>query len=153
MGDPAAWHNRYPEEWARVAREAIEETGRADDIVFSIAPASPAALATRRSSGLGINFEAGTNIAGSRRRWFGLLSGGVSGFSLLHSDTGGSDSLQFHLAGTEIQVPARTPALQMRWTELNAFTVVLRTHEGLEPHAMITLRSVLDLAALLSSRC
>lgn len=34
MGDPAAWHNRYPEEWARVAREAIEETGRADDIVF-----------------------------------------------------------------------------------------------------------------------
>ena len=33
-GDPAAWHNRYPEEWARVAREAIEEAGRGDDIVF-----------------------------------------------------------------------------------------------------------------------
>ena len=32
--DPAVWHNRYPEEWARVSREAIEEAGRGDDIVF-----------------------------------------------------------------------------------------------------------------------
>jgi alpha-glucosidase len=32
--DPAVWHNRYPEEWARVAREAIEEANRGDDIVF-----------------------------------------------------------------------------------------------------------------------
>jgi len=31
--DPAVWHNRFPEEWARVAREAIEEAGRGDDIV------------------------------------------------------------------------------------------------------------------------
>jgi alpha-glucosidase len=32
--DPAVWHNRYAQEWARVAREAIEEAGRGDDIVF-----------------------------------------------------------------------------------------------------------------------
>ena len=32
--DPAVWHNRFPEEWAKVNREAIEEAGRGDDIVF-----------------------------------------------------------------------------------------------------------------------
>jgi alpha-glucosidase len=42
-------------------------------------------------------------------------------------------SLQLHLAGKEVPVLTRTPELQMRWTELNAFTAVLRTHEGLEP--------------------
>jgi hypothetical protein len=40
-----------------------------------------------------------------------LLSGGVSGFSLLHSDTGGYDSLQFHLAGKEIPVLAKSPTV------------------------------------------
>jgi alpha-glucosidase len=25
--NPAVWHNRYPEEWAKISREAIEEAG------------------------------------------------------------------------------------------------------------------------------
>jgi sulfoquinovosidase len=73
------------------------------------------------------------SISGIKTALVGLLSGGVSGFSLLHSDTGGYDSLQFKIVGKEIPIIARTPELQMRWTELNAFTAVLRTHEGLEP--------------------
>jgi alpha-glucosidase len=32
--DPKTYHDRYAEEWARVNREAIEEVGRGDDIVF-----------------------------------------------------------------------------------------------------------------------
>ena len=32
--DPKSYHNRYAEEWARVNREAIDEAGRGDDIVF-----------------------------------------------------------------------------------------------------------------------
>ena len=30
----AVWHNRYPEEWQRVNREAIEESGHGDDMMF-----------------------------------------------------------------------------------------------------------------------
>jgi alpha-glucosidase len=32
--DPAVWHNRYPVEWQRANREAIDEAGRGDDMVF-----------------------------------------------------------------------------------------------------------------------
>ena len=58
----------------------------------------------------------------------GLLSSGLSGYSLEHSDIGGytaidSSLLKYH----------RSKELLMRWTELAAFTVVFRTHEGNRP--------------------
>jgi alpha-glucosidase len=31
--DPAAWHNRYPQEWAAVNREAMMEAGREGDVI------------------------------------------------------------------------------------------------------------------------
>lgn len=63
----------------------------------------------------------------------GLLSAGVSGFSLMHSDIGGYVVLKLNLAGKQIPVIVRTPELLMRWTELNAFTAVMRTMEGAAP--------------------
>jgi alpha-glucosidase len=57
----------------------------------------------------------------------------MSGASLIHSDTGGYSAFKFDVAGREIPIIARTPELLMRWSELNAFTAVLRTHEGLIP--------------------
>jgi alpha-glucosidase len=64
----------------------------------------------------------------------GALSGGVSGFSLVHSDTGGFDSLSLPLpGGNSIPVVRRTKELLQRWMELNAFTPVFRTHEGIDP--------------------
>jgi alpha-glucosidase len=63
----------------------------------------------------------------------GMLSGGVSGFSLLHGDTGGFNAFAIKLAGRTIPVIARADELLMRWVELSAFTSVLRTHEGLNP--------------------
>ncbi|MDQ3830484.1 MAG: alpha-glucosidase, partial [Candidatus Tectomicrobia bacterium] len=62
-----------------------------------------------------------------------VLSGGVSGFSLVHSDTGGFNAFAITLSGREIPVIARSKELLMRWVELSAFTSVLRTHEGLNP--------------------
>jgi alpha-glucosidase len=132
-GDPAAWHNRYPEEWARVAREAIEEAGRGDDIVFFDRSGFTRSPGYATLFWLGDQLQSWDEYSGIKTALVGLLSGGVSGFSLLHSDTGGYDSLQFKIVGKEIPIIARTPELQMRWTELNAFTAVLRTHEGLEP--------------------
>ena len=57
----------------------------------------------------------------------------MSGFSLLHSDTGGYVVLKLSVDGRQVPVIARTPELLMRWMELNAFTAVFRTHEGLDP--------------------
>lgn len=58
----------------------------------------------------------------------GLLSSGLSGFSLNHSDIGGYTSV------TQLVVDIyRTKELFMRWAELNAFTPFFRTHEGNQP--------------------
>jgi sulfoquinovosidase len=132
-GDPAAWHNRYPEEWARVAREAIEESGRGDEMVFFDRSGFTKSPGAATLLWMGDQLESWDPYGGIKTAVVGLLSGGVSGFSLMHSDTGGYDSMQFRIAGKTIPVIARTPELLMRWTELNAFTAVLRTHEGLEP--------------------
>jgi alpha-glucosidase (family GH31 glycosyl hydrolase) len=53
--------------------------------------------------------------------------------SLLHSDTGGYNAFGLKLGEETIPIVARTPELFMRWIELNAFTAVFRTHEGLNP--------------------
>ena len=59
----------------------------------------------------------------------GLLSGGLSGISLNHNDIGGY---------TTVTVPyllsiTRSRELLLRWMEMNIFTAVFRTHEGIQP--------------------
>ena len=46
------YHNRYPEEWARINREAIDEAG-AEEIVFSAAQVIPGARLMPLYSGWG----------------------------------------------------------------------------------------------------
>ncbi len=58
----------------------------------------------------------------------GLLSSGLSGYSLQHSDIGGYTAIDHPLLKYH-----RSKELLMRWTELAAFTVVFRTHEGNRP--------------------
>ncbi|GAA1854064.1 alpha-glucosidase [Pseudonocardia ailaonensis] len=127
---PASFHNHYAEEWARMSREAIEEAGRGDDIVFF------SRSGYTQSPGISTLFWVGDQLQswdvhdGIRSALVGMLSGGVSGFSLVHSDTGGYDSLSAPVLGAVVH---RTKELFNRWAELSAFTPVLRTHRGLDP--------------------
>jgi sulfoquinovosidase len=126
--DPRSYHNRYAEEWAEVNREAIRETGRGEDIVFFNRSGYT------RSPGESTLFWLGDQLVdwdehdGIKSAVTGLLSSGISGYSLQHADIGGytaidSPLLKYH----------RSKELLMRWTELAAFTVVMRTHEGNRP--------------------
>jgi alpha-glucosidase len=127
-GDAAAYHNQYPEDWAKLNREAIEETGRGDELVFF----------TRsgylRSPGFTTLFWLGDQLVswdehdGIKTAVVGLLSSGLSGFSLNHSDIGG-----FTTINSRIRNYHRSKELLWRWIELNAFTAVFRTHEGSRP--------------------
>jgi alpha-glucosidase len=56
-----------------------------------------------------------------------MISGGLSGWSLNHSDIGG-----FTTISMVINVH-RSKELLMRWMEASAFTSVFRTHEGVQP--------------------
>jgi alpha-glucosidase len=131
--DPAAWHNRFPEEWARVNREAIEEAGRGDDVVFFDRSGFTQSPKFATLFWLGDQMQSWDEYDGVKTAVVGMLSGGVSGFSLVHSDVGGYVSLSLAVAGRKIPVIARSDELLQRWMELAAFTAVFRTHEGLDP--------------------
>ena len=131
--DPAVWHNRFPEEWGRVNREAIEEAGRGDDILFFERSGFTQSPKYATLYWLGDQMQSWDEYDGIKTAVVGMLSGGVSGFSLVHSDVGGYVSLSLSVAGRKIPVIARSDELLQRWMELAAFTAVFRTHEGLDP--------------------
>ena len=131
--DPAVWHNRFPEEWGRVNREAIEEAGRGDDILFFERSGFTQSPKYATLYWLGDQMQSWDEYDGVKTAVVGMLSGGVSGFSLVHSDVGGYVSLSLAVGGRKIPVIARSDELLQRWMELAAFTAVFRTHEGLDP--------------------
>lgn len=131
--DPMAWHNRYTEEWAKVNREAIEEAGRGDDIVCFHRSAFTQSPKYATLFWLGDQMQSWDAYDGIKTAVVGLLSGGMSGFSLLHFDVGGYVTLSLKVAGKKFPVFARSNELFKRWIELGAFTSAFRTHEGLDP--------------------
>lgn len=128
-GEPAArFHNRYPEAWAQLNREAIEETGRGAELVFFTRAAYRQSPGLTTLQWLGDQLVTWDRHDGIKSAVTGLLSGGLSGFSLNHSDCGGFTALR---AGP-LQY-RRGRELLWRWLELGALSVVLRTHEGSRP--------------------
>src|SRR5215218_27574 len=124
-GDPKSYHNRYAEEWAEVNREAIQEAGRGEDIVFFNRSGYTRSPRYSTLFWLGDQLVDWDEHDGIKSAVTGLLSSGLSGYSLEHSDIGGYTAidnpfLEYH----------RSKELLLRWIELGAFTTVFRTHEG-----------------------
>src|SRR5829696_1298016 len=123
--EPKSYHHRYAEEWARVNREVIREAGREDDIVFFHRSGY---IQSPRYSTL---FWVGDQLVdwseqdGIKSAVTGLLTSGLSGYSLQHSDIGGYTAIDNPLLRYH-----RSRELLWRWIELGAFTAVFRTHEG-----------------------
>jgi alpha-glucosidase (family GH31 glycosyl hydrolase) len=123
--DPKTYHDRYAEEWAKVNREAIEEAGRGDDIVFFNRSGYIQSPRYSTLFWLGDQLVDWDEHDGIKSAVTGLLTSGLSGYSLEHTDIGGYTAidnplLQYH----------RSRELLLRWIELGAFTTVFRTHEG-----------------------
>ena len=127
--DPQVWHNHYPEVWAQVQREAIDETGNGGDFLFWNRSGFLQSPTYSTAGWLGDQLQTWDEYDGIKSTVVGLLSGGISGYSILHSDTGGFNAAAF----PGYPVIARSPELLMRWMELNAFTALFRTHPGLNP--------------------
>lgn len=128
-GDAASLHNRYPELWAAVNREALH-VSHLDDGVFFMRSGFT------HSPGLSTLFWLGDQMVtwdrhdGIKSAVAGLLSSGLSGFAFNHSDIGGYTAIDRPLLRYH-----RTRELLLRWMELGAFQVVFRTHEGNIPEA------------------
>ncbi|MFP4345321.1 MAG: alpha-glucosidase [Anaerolineales bacterium] len=128
-GEPADLvHNRYPELWAELNREVVDVAVGGESLVFFNRSGY------RRSPGSVTLFWLGDQLVswdrhdGIKTAVTGLLSGGISGYSLNHSDIGGYTTITNPIADYH-----RSRELLMRWMELNAFTTVYRTHEGNQP--------------------
>lgn len=133
--DAAEFHNQYPEIWAQVNREAIQEAGLDEEIVFFMRSGYSRSPRYNTLFWMGDQLTSWTREDGIKSTVIALLSSGLSGFSLNHSDLGG------YTATTLPRVPFSIPGIGFtrsrellhRWIELNAFTAIYRTHEGNQP--------------------
>lgn len=125
---PAVAHNRFPEEWARLNREVLREAGAEGEALFFCRSGFTGSPGSATLFWLGDQMVSWDEHDGIKTAVRGLISSGLSGFSLNHSDIGGYTSVT-----TPLLTVHRSRELLMRWLELNAFTAVFRSHEGNEP--------------------
>jgi sulfoquinovosidase len=122
--DPMLAHNRWPVLWAKVNADALARRSRTGDAIFfmragfsGVQQYCPLLWAGDQCVDFSRHDGIGTAITAA-------LSSGLVGNAYSHSDVGGYTSLYGIL---------RSEELIMRWTELAAFTPVMRTHEGNRP--------------------
>lgn len=119
-------HNLYPVLWADLNRQVVDEAGN-ELVFFNRAAYSP-------SSRIATLFWEGDQLVswseydGIKSAVTGLNTSGLSGMAFNHSDIGGYTTIT-----SPIKDYHRSRELLYRWMEMNAFTLVFRTHEGNRP--------------------
>ncbi len=133
----SAYHNEYPYDWARLNREAVQAAGVDDEFLFFSRSGNARSPGVARLFWIGDQLVTWDAYDGLGTVVPALLSSGLSGYSLQHSDTGGWLSIQLeevfpNLEGVDC---ARSEELFLRWLELNAFSPLLRLHTTNQPEA------------------
>lgn len=121
-----AYHNIWPELWAKLNREAIDERRKTDDVFFFTRAGYTETIKLTNSMWTGDQHVDFSDEYGLPSALTAILSLGLCGVGINHSDVGGYTTI-FHMK--------RTPELLMRWAELSIFTPLLRYHEGNRPEA------------------
>ena len=122
--DPALIHNQWPAVWARMNEEAVRECGRENEIFFFTRAGYTGTLRHSPMMWTGDQHVDWSLDDGIGSVIPATLSLAMSGFGVTHSDAGGY---------TTVMHIRRSAELLMRWTEMNAFSPLLRTHEGNQP--------------------
>jgi len=127
--DARSYHNVYPQEWARLNREAAIRAGVDDDFLFFNRSGAALSPSWARAFWIGDQLVSWDEYDGLRTVIPALLSSGLSGWSINHSDTGGYLSLEL---GPDLTY-VRSKELFQRWLELSTFTSLLRLHASNRP--------------------
>ncbi|UJR20100.1 hypothetical protein I4U23_023234 [Adineta vaga] len=120
-------HNLWPILWARCNHEAIHEAGKSNEAVFFMRSGY---LNVQRYCPLfwtgdqTVNF---THDAGLPAGIRSLLSLSLSNVLAIHMDIGGYFG----------RIIGRTREVLLRWCEIAAFNVIMRTHEGNRPSSNV----------------
>lgn len=117
--DPIEARNEFPVQWLRASREALsEQRPDGDWVMFG------------RSGWTGVQGTAQIHWAGDQITNWGELDGLPTVVpALINMGLSGQPYVTHDIAGFQKETPS-TKELFMRWTELGAFTPVMRTHEG-----------------------
>ena len=122
--DPLMMHNKWPVLWAQCNYEAVQESGKADQLMYFMragAAGSQKYAPLLWAGDQSVNWSHDDGLISTVPA---ALSSGIIGNSLSHSDIGGYTSLYGNV---------RSKELFMRWAEMAAFTPVMRSHEGNRP--------------------
>lgn len=122
--DPALIHNRWPSIWARLNREAIEECGAQDEVFFFTRAGHTETVRESPMMWTGDQHVDWSLDDGLASAIPATLSLAMSGCGVTHSDVGGYTTVMHMTRGKE---------LLLRWMEMNAFTPLMRFHEGNQP--------------------
>jgi alpha-glucosidase len=123
-GDPKELHNQWPAIWAKLNREAIEESGVKDDVFFFMRAGYTGSVKDAACMWTGDQHVDWTEDDGLPSVIPASLSLGLSGQTIVHSDAGGY---------TTVMQMTRSKELLLRWEEMNAFSPLFRFHEGNQP--------------------
>ena len=122
--DPELVHNTWPARWAKINREAVEESGKLGEIMFFTRAGyseTPKYSTMMWNGDNHVDFSVDFGLPSVIPA---MLSLTCCGFGLSHSDIGGY---------TTFMNLKRSEELYMRWCEMNAFSPLMRGHEGLNP--------------------
>ncbi len=117
-------HNLWPAIWAKLNREAIRECGKEGEIFFFTRAGFTGTIRESTMMWTGDQHVDWSRDDGLASVIPATLSLAVCGFGLTHSDVGGY---------TTIGPMTRSKELLMRWEEMNAFSPMMRSHEGNQP--------------------
>ncbi|MCH5198282.1 MAG: alpha-glucosidase [Oscillospiraceae bacterium] len=132
-------HNTWPARWAKLNREVVEESGKLGEIMFFTRSGF---TGTGRYSTMMWNGDNHVDFSldnGLPSVIPAMLSLTCSGFGLSHSDIAGY---------TTFGKLRRSKELYMRWCEMNAFSLVMRGHEGINPDINVQLDYDNDVLAI-----
>ncbi|KAK7503683.1 hypothetical protein BaRGS_00005222 [Batillaria attramentaria] len=125
---PEELHNEWPVLWAKLNREAVEESGKLGDVMFWMRAGYSGTgnySLLMWAGDQNVDFSLSDGIASTVPA---ALSMGVSGVGLTHFDIGG-----FTTFAAFTPPLVRTEQCLLRSAEMAVFTPVFRTHEGNQP--------------------
>ncbi len=122
--DPEFLHNQWPALWAKLNREAVDEAGAGEDVLFFTRAGYTGTAEYSPMMWTGDQHVDWTVDDGITSVIPATLSLAMSGFGMTHSDVGGY---------TTIAMINRSKELLLRWEEMNAFSPLYRFHEGNRP--------------------
>eukprot|EP00117_Sycon_ciliatum_P022861 scpid22808/ scgid3863/ Alpha-glucosidase yihQ len=130
-GDGHTLHNQYPTMWAKLNKQVTDqcekETGKRYTYFMRSAGVFTSAYTTHYW--MGDQLVSWDVYDGMKSAIVGMLSAGMSGHTLVHTDIGGYADVD--IAGVKF---LRTKELLMRWTELAVFSAMFRSHLGTLPN-------------------